>query len=231
MFDSFRVKKPLYPIVGFTTSIAALIYGMLFSKSPIIFAFIGIMLLIYFAYGLFNTAWKMTAVAFAIGLIVGMLAFATNRNFASLWQTVGRMMLFGACAVPLISVPPANLTRCLNKLKCPRIITLGMLVTIRFIPILIGEIKRIWEAMKVRGVRMAWYRPDCLYRAFFIPLIIRVIGISDILSLSLETRGFELTQKNATVYHDVSFKARDAVFLCLMCIAMVGSGALKWAVR
>ena len=35
---------------------------------------------------------------------------------------------------------------------------------------------------------MNWYRPSCIYRAFIIPLVMRIIGISDTLSLSLETR-------------------------------------------
>lgn len=228
MFDAFRVKRPFYPLVGFAASVLLLVFGMLLSKSLWIFVLVGLVLLIYIVFGLFKAVWKMTAATLVMGLVIGALAFVTNQNFAAFWQTVGRMLLLGVCAVPMVSVPPAQLTRCLNQFKCPRMLTLGMLVTIRFIPILIGEIKRIWEAMRVRGVRMAWYRPDCLYRAFFIPLMMRVIGISDTLSLSLETRGFDLSEKNATVYQAVHLSGRDIVFSCLLAGAIAATEVLAW---
>lgn len=97
-----------------------------------------------------------------------------------------------------------------------------MLVTLRFIPVLAGEIRQIWEAMKTRGVRTAWYRISCLYRAFFIPLTMRIVNISDTLSLSLETRGFVLDDKEATVYAPVRFHARDAIFSSLALCATAG---------
>ncbi|MCM1544155.1 MAG: energy-coupling factor transporter transmembrane protein EcfT [Ruminococcus sp.] len=231
MIDSLSAKKPFYPLVSFFTSVAALVFGMLISKSLWLFAFVALMAVIYFSFGMAKSTMKVLSAMLALGMIVGGLAFITNRNPASFWQTVGRMLLLGVCAVPMISLPPANLTRCLTKMKCPRMITLGMLITIRFIPIIITEIKRIWEAMRVRGVKMAWYRPDCLYRAFLLPLIMRIIGISDILSLSLETRGFQIDNSEATIYRPVAVKARDFVFLFLVIAAMVGTEVLKCLVH
>lgn len=231
MLDSFSVKKPFYPLVSFSVSIIGLVFGMLISKSLWVFAFIALMSVIYCAFGMMKSTMKVLSTMLVLGLIVGTLAFVTNRNIVSFWQTIGRMLLLGVCAVPMISVPPADLTRCLTKMKCPRMITLGMLITIRFIPIIISEIRRIWEAMRVRGVKMAFYRPDCLYRAFLIPLIMRIIGISDILSLSLETRGFRLDSKEATVYGSVSVKVRDFIFLFLTLIAMTGTEVLKCLVH
>ena len=103
-----------------------------------------------------------------------------------------------------------------------------MLVTLRFIPILVTEIRRIWEAMRVRGANVKWYRPDCLYRAFFIPLVMRIIGISDTLSLSLETRAFALDNSPATVYGKVELRARDIIFLVAVIISCTGLGVAAW---
>ena len=83
-----------------------------------------------------------------------------------------------------------------------------MLVTLKFIPVLVGEIKQIWEAMKVRGANMNWYRPSCIYRAFIIPLVMRIIGISDTLSLSLETRAFTLDDSTSSVYKVIKNKSK-----------------------
>lgn len=228
MLDAFQVKKPFYPLISFAVSLLVLVFGMLFSKSYWSFAFAGVLFLLYSCFGLFKGLWKMTVSMLACGLVIGGLAFITNHNFDAFWQTVVRFVLIGMCAVPMVTTSPANLTRCLTQLHCPRVITLGMLVTLRFIPILVTEVKRIWEAMRVRGANVNWYRPSSLYRAFFIPLMMRIIGISDTLSLSLETRAFTLDDAPATVYGRVELHARDIVFLVVSVVACVGTGVLVW---
>lgn len=228
MLDTFQVKKPFYPLISFAVSLLTLVFGMLFSKDLWSFAFAGVLFLLYSCFGLFKGLWKMTLGMLACGLLIGGLSYLTNQNFDAFWQTVVRFVLIGLCAVPMVTTSPANLTRCLTQLHCPRVITLGMLVTLRFIPILVTEIRRIWEAMRVRGANVNWYRPSCLYRAFFVPLIMRIIGISDTLSLSLETRAFTLDQSPATIYGRVELHARDIFFLTVVVISCAGMGVLVW---
>ena len=229
MLETFEVKKPFYPLISFSASVIVLIFGMLFSKNLLAFAFATAIFVLYSAFGLFKSAWKMTVAMAICGLIIGGLSFLTNRSLDAFWQTLLRMILLGLCAVPMVSTSPCDLTRCLAKLKCPRVITLGMLVTLRFIPVLVGEIKQIWEAMKVRGANMNWYRPSCIYRAFIIPLVMRIIGISDTLSLSLETRAFTLDDSTSSVYKVIKIKARDFVFLACVIVLCAGGGVMIWA--
>lgn len=229
MFEAFEVKKPFYPLVSFAVSIITLIFGMLFSKNLLAFAFATAIFVLYSAFGLFKSTWKMTVAMAICGLIIGGLSFLTNRSWDAFWQTLLRMILLGLCAVPMVSTSPCDLTRCLAKLKCPRVITLGMLVTLKFIPVLVGEIKQIWEAMKVRGANVSWYRPGTIYRAFIVPLIMRIIGISDTLSLSLETRAFTLDDSESSVYKVITIRARDFVFLFLVIALCVFGGVMIWA--
>ena len=229
MLETFEVKKPFYPLFSFSVSVIVLIFGMLFSKNLLAFAFATAIFVLYSAFGLFKSAWKMTVAMAICGLIIGGLSFLTNRSLDAFWQTLLRMILLGLCAVPMVSTSPCDLTRCLAKLKCPRVITLGMLVTLKFIPVLVGEIKQIWEAMKVRGANMNWYRPSCIYRAFIIPLVMRIIGISDTLSLSLETRAFTLDDSTSSVYKVIKIKARDFVFLACVIVLCAGGGVMIWA--
>ena len=229
MFEAFEVKKPFYPLVSFAVSIITLIFGMLFSKNLLAFAFATAIFVLYSAFGLFKSTWKMTVAMAICGLIIGGLSFLTNRSLDAFWQTLLRMILLGLCAVPMVSTSPCDLTRCLAKLKCPRVITLGMLVTLKFIPVLVGEIKQIWEAMKVRGANVSWYRPGTIYRAFIVPLIMRIIGISDTLSLSLETRAFTLDDSESSVYKVITIRARDFVFLFLVIALCVFGGVMIWA--
>ena len=229
MFEAFEVKNPFYPLVSFSVSIIVLVFGMLFSKNILAFAFAGLIFLLYSVFGLFKSTAKMTLAMSICGLVIGGLSFLTNKSFDAFWQTVLRMILLGLCAVPMVSTSPCDLTRSLAKLKCPRVITLGMLVTLRFIPILASEIKQIWEAMKVRGANVSWYRPSTIYRAFIIPLVMRIIGISDTLSLSLETRAFTLDDSESSVYKEVKIQTRDFVFLfCVIALCIFG-GVMIWA--
>lgn len=229
MLESFEIKKPFYPIVSFFVSIIVLIFGMMFSKNILAFAFAIAVFVLFSVFGLFKNSVKITFAMGICGLIIGGLSFLTNRSFEAFWQTVLRMILLGICAVPMISTSPCDLTRCLAKMKCPRVITLGMLVTLRFIPILASEIKQIWEAMKVRGANVSWYRPSTIYRALIIPLVMRIIGISDTLSLSLETRAFTLDNSASSVYKIIKISGRDIAFLICVIGLCVGGGIIIWA--
>lgn len=229
MLETFEAKKPFYPLISFSVSVIVLIFGMLFSNNLLAFAFATAIFVLYSAFGLFKSTWKMTVAMAICGLIIGGLSFLTNKSLDAFWQTLLRMILLGLCAVPMVSTSPCDLTRCLAKLKCPRVITLGMLVTLKFIPVLVGEIKQIWEAMKVRGANMNWYLPSCIYRAFIIPLVMRIIGISDTLSLSLETRAFTLDDSTSSVYKVIKIKARDFVFLACVIVLCAGGGVMIWA--
>lgn len=229
MLESFEIKKPFYPLISFFVSIIVLIFGMLFSKNILAFGFALAIFLLYSIFGMFKNSVKMTLAMGICGLVIGGLSFLTNRSVDAFWQTALRMILLGLCAVPMVSTSPCDLTRCLAKLKCPRVITLGMLVTLRFIPILASEIKQIWEAMRVRGANVSWYRPSTIYRAFIIPLVMRIIGISDTLSLSLETRAFTLDDSVSSVYKVIKIKARDFIFLfCIIALCIAG-GVIIWA--
>lgn len=228
MFDSFSVKKPIYPVAAFFCSIIVLVFGMIFSKSIYSFVLVGALFVVYSAFGMFRGLWKMTGAMLLAGLIIGGLAFLTNRNLNAFWQTLDRMLLLGMCAVPMVTVSPARLTRCMTQLHFPRAVTLGMLVTLRFVPVMVTEIKKIREAVRVRSIGTKKKGFSYLYRAFFLPLLFRIIGISDTLSLSLETRAFTLSNEPSTVYDPVKIKARDLLFLFFVFAAIAFSGVLIW---
>jgi len=230
MFDSLSAKKQIYPPAAFAVSIITLICGMAISKSYVAYAFAAALFLLFTCFGMFRGLWKITLGAVVCGCVIGGLAFLTSKNPASFYQTAVRAIILGICAVPMAATEPARLTRCMNQLKCPRYITLGMLITLRFIPFTVSEIKRIREAVKVRGLGVK-VEGGYLYRTFFLPLIMRIIGISDSLSLSLETRAFDVSDNNATVYGKVSLHVRDAVFVCLGVLICALAGVIVWKMR
>ena len=54
--------------------------------------------------------------------------------------------------------------------------------------------------------------PAILYRAFLIPLMVRLVNLSDTLALSVETRGFTTEAAPYTVYRPVYLQAKDGAF-------------------
>ena len=87
-----------------------------------------------------------------------------------------------------------------------------MLIAMSFVPVLKGEIKRVREAMKTRGAGSI-LNPKIFYRAFLIPLVTRLVDISDTLALSVETRGFTLEKAKYTVYKKESICISDFIYL------------------
>ena len=227
MFEQFHARRPVHPLAAMLCSLAAMVIGMVSSHTPLIFIYIAMLALLFIIYGLYTAVTYMTIGMGIFGIVTGGITALINGNFDMFWLSPARCLVIGVCIVPLLSVPPALLIRCLNQLKMPRVLTLGMLVSVRFVPIVYGEISQIRAAMRTRGVdtrlnSIAWYRPSNLYRAFLIPLVMRSINISDTLSLSIETRGFDPQVREATVYHPVRFTLRDGVFTFLIALLCAG---------
>lgn len=66
--------------------------------------------------------------------------------------------------------------------------------------------------MKTRGAGSI-LNPKIFYRAFLIPLVTRIVDISDILALSIETRGFTLGKTMCTVYKKEYINVFDVLFI------------------
>ena len=219
--DGLQVKNPVYPLLCIAFAAIALLGGLLISKRPAFPCLLAAICLVYTFFGYGRVLLKCLLIFVPLGMLLGLLSFLIAGEQPAALQMAGRVLLMGLCAVPLVSLPPVNLTRSLTQLNCPRLLTLGMLVAVRFVPVLLKETLRILEAMKTRGVRLT-LNPACFYRAFLIPFIMRLVGISEILSLSLETRGFDLQEKEATVYRPVRFTVRDAAFSAVTAALVVG---------
>ena len=231
MFEQFQAKRPVHPIVAFACSLLALMVGMVCSRTPYIFAYAGVLAVVFLSYGFYMAVTLLTLGMGIFGVVAGGISALINGTLDLFWITPARCILIGVCIVPLLSVPPAQLTRALNQLRFPRLITLGMLIAVRFIPILYDETKQIRGAMRSRGIDTRWYSPRWyanLYRAFIVPLVMRVVGISDTLALSVETRGFDTENKNAAVYKPVVFTGRDGLFIALIVLAAGAMLIVRW---
>ena len=89
-------------------------------------------------------------------------------------------------------------------------------------PLLRAEVRQTREAMRTRGAG-GLLNPTILYRAFLIPLMVRLVNLSDTLALSVETRGFTTYPAPYTVYRPVYLQARDGAFAVLSALCAMGA--------
>lgn len=158
------------------------------------------------------------------GIFAG-IAYAASRDTSAAVAMVNRFAAIFLAVVPGMALAPVRVTRNLSQLRVPRAVTLGMLIAMSFVPMLKNEIARVREAMKTRGAGSV-LNPQILYRAFLVPLVMRLVNISDTLALSVETRGFTLEKAPYTIYKREYFVASDLLFVLGISVGAVLAVAL-----
>jgi len=215
--DFVRPRHPLHPIPSILLSALVMGVGLVFNEATSMYVFLGSLLVLFVLAGYGRVIWKVFRLLLPIGLVVAALAHFLGDSIQGSLMTLGRIGLVGFTSVLVITIHPTRLSRALSQVGCPRVIALALLVTVRFVPVLKGEMDRIREAMTVRGVDFRWTNLQHAYRASVLPLIVRLINISDMLALSVETRGFSL-EARGTVYKPVPLHCKDV----LVSLAFVG---------
>ena len=209
----FKYKKTFYPLVAIASALLIMVVGLVMSRHancPYFLLGACVWLLLF-------GCWKGILRALPLFVIIGG-AFALISYYTSgknVQSAIAMLNRFGAVAlavVPGMSIQAVAMTRNLSQLHTPRAATLGMLITLSFVPVLRGEIKRVREAMKTRGAGSI-LNPKIFYRAFLIPLVTRLVDISDTLALSIETRGFTLGKSKYTVYKREILNVFDVIYL------------------
>ena len=206
-------KKKIYPLLVFVASIFFIVFGLVMARNE---NFIWFLLGAYvwlFIFGCKKGCLHMIFPFIVAGGIFGVIAyFAYGRDFTAALAMVNRFgVVFLAIALGM-SIEPIDMTRNLSTLKAPRGVTLGMLIATSFPPVLKAEKQRVREAMKTRGAGSI-LNPKIFYRAFLVPFVMRLVNISDTLSLSVETRGFSLEKVPYTVYKKEKICISDIIFI------------------
>ncbi len=231
MIERFQVSHPLYPMISIAAAVLTLIGGLLLAKSIWGTVFVAAVFFLLCCFGYGKVCLKILPVLILYLAVFSLIFwFAGGGNGIFVWQMANRLAAVGVAVIPGLSMPAIRLTRCLTELHCPRLATLGMLITMSFIPVLGAEMKQIRSAMKTRGVTSVW-NLTVFYRAFLIPLLVRMINISDTLALSVETRGFVAEGVEFTVYRPVDLRSRDiffsAVFLAVLVLGVTAMYLLR----
>ena len=221
MTDLFWNKKTLYPLFCVASSFCILITSLIIAKSFWGAIFLILVFFLFLCFGYVKACLSVLPFTLIyVGIFSVIFYFASSHDLDFVLSMAVRFTGVSFALIPCLALPPIFLVRNLRKLKCPRLITLGMLITLSFIPVLSAEIRQVKNAMKTRGAVSFW-QPKVLYRAFLIPLVVRLVNISDTLTLSVETRGFISDDTEPTSYKDVVITKRDIIFAVCFLIILI----------
>lgn len=214
-FFAFRAK--LYPLFAIVYGLFVAIFGLIYCRSLNCTYFLLGCYALFFVTG----SWKACLKAIpGFVLVAGaffLIFYYGKGSLESALAMSNRIAALFLGVIPGMSVEPIRFTRSLNQLHTPRFVALGMLIALSFVPLLGSESRRVREAMRTRGASSI-LNPKVFYRAFLFPFFLRIISLSDTLSLSIETRGFSLEKGKTSVFRE-EYPSLTDLFAGLLLIA------------
>lgn len=212
----FSFQRKIYPLLALLVSIFFLVFGLVIARDEYCIYFLLASYLTLFLFGCHKQCLKGLLWFVPVSVLFSVLTYYIYGNdMKSALTMFNRFFALFLSTIIGASVSSIRMSRCLSSLHFPKSITLGMMISTSFTTVLSTEVKRISKAMKTRGAGNL-LNPRVFYRAFLIPFVIRIVNISDTLSLSIETRGFTLQKSLTTIYKKESFLLSDVVFLLLI---------------
>lgn len=213
-FLSFRPR--LYPLVAIVAALFIIIFGIATARAENCSYFLIGVFFWLSIFGCFRNCIKMLIPMIIFGGIFATITYCSSGgNMLSALAMVNRFGALFLGVAASMSVDAVRMSRALSQVHTPRSVTLGMLISMSFVPMLKGEIKRVREAMRTRGAGSI-LNPRIFYRAFLIPFVMRLVNISDTLALSVETRGFALGKVPYTIYKKEYVVLSDVIFIAVL---------------
>lgn len=210
----------LYPLIAIVGGLTIVIFSLVYANDVRCSYFLIAAYLIMFLFINYKTCLKSLIYLTIIGGLFFLIAYLVSNRLDQGLSMINRVAAFTVGMIPGVSLGTDRLARNMSQIRAPRSLTIGMLIVFSFMPTLLNESRRVKEGMKARG-SFTVLNPKILYRAFLIPFITRIVDISDTLSLSIETRGFDLHNKNYSLYKKEYIRFSDILFLLLIVLGII----------
>jgi energy-coupling factor transport system permease protein len=138
--------------------------------------------------------------------------------------------LVGVMILSLRSMSVSELIAGLQKLYCPKSISLALAIALRFIPTIRQELSQIKDAMKTRGVSLNFVTfvkaPTVTMEYLLIPFMMRCIKVADELAAAAVTRAIENPAPRGM---RIPMKIRPREIVYLMLVIGTNSGVLLYS--
>ena len=165
MSEKLYVKHPLFPMAGIAVSVFTFAFGLAMAKSSGVFFFLGGIWLLLALFGYLRPCLAVLPAAALLCGIFCALTYAISRDAVQTSAAAARMLALCVAAIPGLGLAPVCLVRGFSCMRLPRVLTLAMLITFTFFPLLRAEVRQTREAMRTRGAG-GLLNPAILYRAF-----------------------------------------------------------------
>lgn len=209
--EKFYLKRPINPIVSIIAAVIIIFYSLFTANQDETLLFLALVFFAIFTLGYYKTLLHLIPFLIFLTLFFVCTAYATRKDLGA-FSAFNRVFGIYLSIAISISVEPIKLVRVMRQLHISKKISLGCLVTFSFIPKLHKELKQIKLARKTRAIKRTNIKN--LYRSIIFPFISRLVDISEILSLSIETRGFSLDKKHKTsIYNRVKINFETIIFI------------------
>lgn len=134
-----------------------------------------------------------------------------------------RLLTFFSSAMIIMTSHSRDYVLALVQLKIPYEIAFMVLVSLRFLPVFIEEIKDTLVAMQLRGVdlqRIPWRQKIKFYTHLFAPLLSRVMLKAHQLAIAMEARAFRVYRRR-TYLRLLHYSAKDYVAMVFFITATI----------
>ncbi len=218
----FKNSK-LFPLFSILTTLTIFVFGFVNAEHFEMLYFFIALWVFFFISGFWKSCLMILPFTAVMLVFFSGLTYLISKNFVFTYSAVNRVLTACFSVIPSLSLSPVRLIRNLSQLKFPRVLTFGMMIAFSFFPLLLEEARHIRSAMKTRGVhRILNFR--ILHRAFLIPFVVRLVNISDILALSVETRGFTFEKNSFSIYKPIKITVFDIAFVVIFVALVVLTG-------
>lgn len=223
MFPKLAIPdaKALYPLLAILSSLLIFVFGLSLVKTPpLLLGYVLGVLLLYALYGYGKLAARLLCFLLPLSCFVGCLALPMGRAGSALPSGL-RFFLFGLGMVPSLGMRPVALQRSLRQHKLPRPLEIGSALAMNFLPLLRQEAQELWMIWRLQKKLGRLQGKRQLFRGFLLPFLMQIFHVSDLLSISLVTRGLRL-EGDASCYKPPACGARDLSFLALLFLLRLG---------
>lgn len=220
MTDRSSGRVHIYPFFALAITIVIAVSGLILADVWWIVIPLGATVLFFAFLVPIKRTLGLLAGAVISAVVFSGFTYLASRDLSSTWTASIRCLALFAGVMPATTIDPPDISRSLDSLHCPRSVTLPILVMFSFFPVLFRERRLLIKAYRVRRKgRMG--KPFII--ACLVPLIVRVVDLSDNLSTGLLCRGFDMGPAPA-VYFPRYPKALDIVVLVVG--LLLGAGVI-----
>lgn len=175
--------------------------NMIFPSDKMTILSMGLCYLIFIIVGRYKTVIKSF---FWIG--AGMLLFVINNTYVQS-SALGMMIKMCLLFIPSILISilivteyhSSEILSALQSMHLPKILIMGLTITIRYIPTFKWEFSIIKQAMRIRGVKFSVFHPIRTFEYLIVPQLFRCVSLSSELTAAGLTKGIS-SAKDRTSY-------------------------------